>query len=107
MTTRSIVLAQGQLLGRVSGTIYTCPAASHVILKSYALQTDVSPQPQIVMSLTRPGKGNGCWIVNATAFSGMVLQAQTWHVLEPGDFVTLYAQTGNISYWLSGAQLPV
>jgi hypothetical protein len=104
-TTRSARLWASSIVGRPSGTVYTCPAGLVTILKSVAWSVGPTPN-QVYIGIGGPaGIGLNFFHVVIGDTDPTLGLEQCWIVLEPGDEVTVFCDAGTLVTWGSGAQL--
>jgi hypothetical protein len=104
--TRSSSLWQAHLAGRVSGTVYTCPADRVVLLKSIELVANTPAAAQLVVSVNW-APDVGAWIVRSDLEAGEnIISWSGWVVLESGFMVAIWLSAGEVFSLGSGTLLP-
>lgn len=110
MTVRSTKLASGTVSGAGLHNVYTVPAGSTVITKSLAAQNQGGGTSGWSLGLTPSGGGLtldffGHSLASPEA-AGAWDSVSFWHVLNAGDKLYIYIDSGGpVAYWLSGAVL--
>lgn len=102
MTTRSARLARGESTTGALVSVYTCPAGKTTIVKDIRIYAGVANSRAVV--LVRGG-GHAPSIVDQALTAVSVVSKDCWVILEPGDEIVVYSQSGTFVFWISGAEL--
>jgi hypothetical protein len=108
MTTRSQVLGTHvSAATRDVAVIFTCPPGFVTLFKSaYGIQNSAAAA-DVSLTLLSAATGVVIAVYSAQVAAFTAFFWEGWTVLEPGDEIRAYGSAAGISFWASGALLPV
>src|SRR5215469_2753532 len=84
---------------------FTCPAGMVTLVKAGAFQNSTGASITVSIVLANAANNVVVTIYSAALAANTSVQETSWHVLNPGDRVQMYASASGINAWLSGAVL--
>lgn len=87
-------------------TVYTVPIGHRTILKSLQISSGATAPSVVQVFCSLLPVGNTT-VFSETVPAGELRYRESWLVLEPGDTINVNTQLAGVSYWMSGAELPI
>jgi hypothetical protein len=107
VTTRSTRL----LVGHVDQTglypQFVCPPATVALIKDVRAWNNSASQSLVLVSLETSDSTALFYLLNEPLESGKAVSLMPWVVMESGDVLLAWTNSGQFEIWVSGALLPV